>query len=136
MKHKLSTYAVIFTIVAGLLVIIAACARFYLGDDDSWIKNSTESYVKHGNPANTPDYVNAQNTALLCASELYANASDNGTIFDSQCLGRCGNYSVDIVHVPRILEDSFSSNQCSEYSLGRTTNFIELDNQGKIVRVV
>ena len=134
MKHKLSTYAVIFTIVAGLIVIIAACARFYLGDDDSWIKNSTESYVKHGNPANTPSYVIEQQDAVICALYLYSQAKSNGISFNSQCLGACFNYSVDIVHNPRSLEDDKPTNQCSDYPK-KTPYFIEIDSNGNVVRV-
>ncbi len=73
---------------------------------------------------------------VSCASGLYAGLARAGVPFDSQCLGVCGNYSVDIVHVPRTAEDDLFENQCREYRENITTGFIELDKDGDVVRIV
>jgi len=79
---------------------------------------------------------NSAEAAFLCAKGLYQYSKDNGVKFDSQCLGICGNYSVDIVHVPRTEEDNLTENQCTDYASGKTNHFIELDEDGNIVRLV
>ena len=63
----------------------------------------------------------------------------NGTIFDSQCLGTCdlgGGYAVDIVHSPREDVDNEIENQCESFRNGDVNKFIELDRDGKIVRII
>jgi hypothetical protein len=54
-------------------------------------------------------------------------------------LGVCDfgeGYAVDIVNVPRTSEDDLSENQCSAYASGTVKNFIELNKNGQIVRIV
>ncbi|MEK6858620.1 MAG: hypothetical protein AABX53_01765 [Nanoarchaeota archaeon] len=72
---------------------------------------------------------------VSCASGLYAGLARADVTFDSQCLGVCGNYSADIVHVPRIAADDLLENQCREYRENITTGFIELDKDGNVVRI-
>lgn len=72
---------------------------------------------------------------ISCAYALYAGAQRSGMLFDSQCLGICGNYSVDIVHVPRSEQDDLGENHCVEYRLNVTSGFIELDSEGRFVRI-
>lgn len=122
------------TIIIILLLLIGfLLARFILGgDEDNWIKNEKGIWIKHGNPGTTPDYVLEQQQALSCASGKFLNIT--GTI-NSQCLGTCGNYAVDIVHVPRVPEDNLAANQCEDYVNGAVQYFIELDNKGNIVRI-
>ena len=79
---------------------------------------------------------NAVDDAVLCAKNLYENAKTSGMIFGSQCLGTCGEYAVDIVHVPRNADDDKPGNQCDDYINGKVSKFIELDKNGKVVRVV
>ncbi len=55
---------------------------------------------------------------------------------NSQCLGTCGDYAVDIVHVPRTEGDNLIENQCEDYKTGKVNHFIELDKNGEIVRIV
>jgi len=57
-------------------------------------------------------------------------------LFSSQCLGSCDTYAVDIVHVPRTREDDKEANQCESIRTGQLSHFIELDKDGKIVRIV
>jgi len=74
--------------------------------------------------------------AVQCALELYQEKKNLGMNFSSQCLGSCGNYAVDIVHVPRTSEDNLEKNQCKNYIEGKVIKFIELDKDGNIFRVV
>jgi len=73
--------------------------------------------------------------ALSCALKLYEQAKESMEL-SSQCLGVCGDYAVDIVHVPRAPEDDLPENQCEAYRKGEVQHFIELDKYGNLVRVV
>lgn len=70
-----------------------------------------------------------------CALSLYNDAKMQGMEFNSQCLGTCSNYAVDIVHVPRTIEDEKPENQCTALRQGKLRHFIELDKNGNIVRI-
>jgi len=124
-------YYVIVIVLVVLFFII-----FRLGGEDSWRKNENGTYVKHGVPSNIPDYVKEQQEAIIGALQLYNEKKQEGMNFSSQCLGVVGNYAVDIVHVPRSEEDNLPENQCEEYKLGEVKNFIELDKDGNIFRIV
>lgn len=126
-----------FLILGIILLLIGAVflIKFFTGEEDSWIQDSRGVWVKHGNPAETPGYVSEQKTMILCAMDIYAQLSSNGVSFSSQCIGACGNYSVDIVNVPRTAEDDKIENQCEEYLNGETNQFIEMDSKGEIVRI-
>ncbi len=121
-------------IVLLLILIGWIFVRFVVGgSEDNWIKDEKGIYVKHGNPQETPGYVLWQKAAIACASDKFANFTEEK---NSQCLGICGNYAVDIVHVPRTEEDNLVENQCEDYGKGIVNHFIELDKNGGIVRVV
>jgi len=124
---------IIIIVVVIFIGLILLLLRGFSGEDD-WIKDSRGVYVKHGVPSTTPVYVNEQQDSISCAIDLYNQAKSNSMQFDSQCLGACGNYSVDIVHNPRTIEDDKSGNQCSDYPRV-TPYFIELDSKGNVVRV-
>lgn len=132
MKQKLLYWTI--GIVILLIVIFVCVLRGFNGGEDNWIKDSKGVWIKHGAPATTPDSVLEQQNALSCAYDLYSQAKANGVVFNSQCLGACENYSIDIVNVPRNSEDDKPSNQCSDYPLV-TSYFIELDKNGEVVRV-
>lgn len=119
-----------------LLTLAVLFVRFFLGgNEDAWIQDSRGVWIKHGNPAETPDYVSEQQKIILCAGDIFAQLSPNFDNLSSECLGACENYSIDIVHVPRTAEDDKTENQCKEYFNGKTSEFIELDNKGNIVRI-
>jgi len=124
-------------IVLIILIIIAICiVRFgFNGGEDNWIKDSKGVYVKHGNPSSVPDKVKEQREAIDCANKRYSFYSDK-IEFNSQCLGTCGNYVVDVVNIPRTAEDNKAENQCTDFREGKVNKFIELDKNGKIVRIV
>ena len=115
------------------LIIVWVSARFIIGGEDSWIKDERGVYVKHGNPSETPGYVVWQQVTIICAYDLFDNMTEEKS---SQCLGNCGDYAIDLVHVPRLAEDDLQENQCPDYGTGFVTHFIELDKNRKIVRII
>lgn len=129
MKKIYLILIVIAVLITGWIFI-----RFIFGgSEDSWIKDSRGVWIKHGFPAETPDYVLEQQEAINCAIEMFDNFNEE---INSQCLGTCGDYAVDIVHVPRTEEDNLIENQCGTYRNGEVSHFIELDKDGNIVRIV
>ena len=121
-------------LIAGifLLIILVIFLSFKI-NEDNWIKDERGVWIKHGNPTKIPKEVKEQQQAINCAYNLFNNFSGE---INSQCLGICENYSVDVVHVPRTGEDSLVDNQCWDYIEVKTNNFIELDKERNIVRIV
>lgn len=133
MKKKIMWIIIIvIIIVLGLVIFVL---RGFTGED-TWIKDSKGVWIKHGVPANTPEKVKLQQDAITCGKELYNKEKGSGKELNSQCLGKCSDYSIDIVHFPRSPEDDLALNQCSDYRKGVTHNFIEIDENGNIVRIV
>ena len=62
-------------------------------------------------------------------------AQKSEKVYNSECLGVCGNYAVDIVHVPRNADDDLKENQCSAYLDEQVKSFVELDSSGNVVLV-
>ena len=132
MKKTYIILIVILVLVIGFLMIFRVG---FTGGEDSWIKDDKGVYVKHGAPSGTPDYVLEQQNAITCATDLYKSSKAEGMEFNSQCLGSCGDFAVDVVHVPRTGEDDQVENQCSAYRNGSVHSFIELNSEGEIVRI-
>jgi len=122
--------------LALLMVLLLFLKGLVGGGEDTWIKDSRGVWIKHGMPSQTPDYVLEQQNIISCAQQLYQQKKGENITFNSRCLGACENYAVDIVHVPRTEEDNQIENQCPEFSEGKLTNFIELDKDGNIIRIV
>ena len=127
-----------YKLIIGIILSFIVIGGFFLtlrglSGEDSWIKNNKGQWIKHGNPAETPSYVLEQQQAINCALNKFENFTEEK---NSQCLGVCGNYAVDIVHVPRIQEDNDVGNQCEDYISGKVNHFIELDKNGEVVRIV
>ena len=122
-------------VIAILILLVILVVVFRGFGEDSWIKNEKGIYIKHGNPLKTPVYVKEQQDAVICAVDLYENALTNSMDFDSQCLGTCKDYAVDIVNVPRSDIDNKVENQCEDYRNGIVNHFIELDKKGIVVRI-
>jgi len=131
MKKSSLIILVVVLLIIGLLFV-----RFVIGGpEDSWIKDKNGIYIKHGNPSEPPDYVLEQQRAILQAQTFYDSAIAGGAILSSQCLGSFGDYSFDIVNVPRTGEDNLPGNQCEDYTQGLVHHFIELDKYGNVVRI-
>ncbi len=120
-----------------IIVIILLLALVLLrSPEDDWIKDSRGVWVKHGAPSSIPKGVAEQQDAINCSLDLYMKAILSSIIqLNSQCLGNCGNYAVDIVHVPRTAEDNLKENQRTDFP-DKVSHFIELDKTGDIVRIV
>jgi hypothetical protein len=134
--NKRYLYIILGIVVIVIIGVVLMLLRVSNGGEDNWIRDSNGVYIKHGNPSAVPDNVAKQQFAINCAKLLYNNAVSSGMEFDSQCLGVCGEYSVDIVHVPRTPIDDIEQNQCIEFKEGKTKSFIELDKKGELFRVV
>jgi hypothetical protein len=134
-KHnKLMKVIIIFAIFV-LISIVALNLIVWRMDEDTWIKNSNGIWTRHGNPSETPSEVKEQQQVITCAKDIYYQFKKR-IIISSQCLGACGNYSIDIVHVPRTAEDDKTDSQCEDYLNGETSHFIELDKEGNVVRII
>lgn len=128
---KLQVLCIIVGIVIGFFIFRV----FAGGSEDNWIKDSKGVYVPHGHPASVPDNVRKQHDALDCVLKLYLNnKTESG--YNSECLGECMDYAVDVVNVPRSVEDDLKENQCASYLNGEVKNFIEIDGKGNVMRVV
>lgn len=119
-------------LIIVIILIILFFIIFRVGGEDSWIKDSRGIWIKHGNPSETPNYVLEQQGIINCALEKFNNFNEE---INSQCLGVCGDYAVDIVHVPRTAEDNKAENQCEDYANRLVSHFIELDKDGNVVRL-
>lgn len=78
-----------------------------------------------------------QDTALKNALNLYAQAKASGQdLSNGPCLGQVApDWVADLVHNPRQKVDDDPKNQCSDYLSGKVHHFIELDLDGKLVRI-
>jgi hypothetical protein len=128
------TFLIMLWTGIGIIIILVAILVILRLPEDSWIKDSRGVWVKHGSPYKTPDEVLSQEKAIVCAKYLYN--SSNFEELSSQCLGSCDRYAVDIVHVSRTEEDNLEENQCEDFVRGELNQFIELDADGSVVRIV
>ena len=122
-----------YLIILGIAVLLAII--LLEGGKNFSIKNENNSDIKEKS-AEMPDYIKEQGEAVICAFQLYQQKKAEGIQFNSQCLGSCNSYAVDIAHIPRIEEDDKAENQCKEYREGKVRHFIELDKEGNIVRIM
>lgn len=122
-------------VLLALIVVIVMVKLFFNGGEDNWIRQDNGIWIRHGNSSEMPIYVQNQFNAVSCAFVLYTKERISGKAIDSQCLGNCGEYAIDIISVPRSESDDLIENQCADFVNGKTTRFIELDKEGKILRV-
>jgi hypothetical protein len=127
---------VVFVVIIFLVLVVLGFFILFRFFEDSWIKDSRGVWIMHGNPSNRSLEIQEQQNAIVCAGELYALDSLKNVSFDSQCLGTCKDYSIDVVHVPRIAADDLIENQCADYLAKKTNHFIELNKDGNIVRIL
>lgn len=106
-------------IVTVIVLIVLIAFVFYFGD----MRSFRESLDEH-------------EEAVACAYALHAGIVRAAVVLDSQCLGICGAYAVDLVHVPRSASDDLPENQCREYREGKVAGLIELDATGTIVQII
>ena len=115
----------------GIIVLVVIVVLVLKSSGDSWLVKKGENLDVGENVADEPG------SSFLCALELYRQADATGMNFSSQCLGICGDFAVDIVHNPRDdAIDNLIENQCESFRNGEVNHFIELDQEGEIVRIV
>ena len=123
----------LFFIVIVAFLIMVATILVLRGNEDNWIKDSRGVWIKHGNPSQTPEKVLEQQEAINCSFDKFNNFKEE---INSQCLGICNDYAIDVVNNPRTEEDNLPANQCSDFREGKVSHFIELDKEGNIIRIV
>jgi hypothetical protein len=119
--------------IIGLVALFIIIFLIFRANEDNWIKDSRGVWIKHGNPIETPDAILEQQEMINCSLGKFNNFSEE---INSQCLGACGDYAVDIINVPRTEEDNLIENQCADYNNGIISHFIELNKKGEIVRII
>ena len=119
--------------IIGLVALFIIIFLIFRANEDNWIKDSRGVWIKHGNPIETPDAILEQQEIINCSLGKFNNFSEE---INSQCLGACGDYAVDIINVPRTEEDNLIENQCADYNNGTISHFIELNKKGEIVRII
>jgi len=134
-KLNIKPWMIVGIILLAFIVLLV----FLRSPEDYWMMDERGVWVMHGNVSeeNIPIYVKDQQWAVECAENLKIVQGLRGVGSNSECLGSCGFYAVDVVHVPRIESDNFAENQCNAYLNGTLQHFIEVGNEdGKVVRVV
>ena len=122
-------------ILVLVLFIVLAIGAAYQYD----IKN-TRSVIE-GMFANVSNLdailLNNKSLALREAKTVFQNELDNGKNFDGACLREelVPGWSFDIVHSPRIEEDSLTANKCTNFENGITQYLIEYDTIGNFVQI-
>lgn len=83
--------------------------------------------------------------AIVRAKEIFNEKKAEGVdMSNGPCLGRIGklpemdtdlsDWVVDVAHSPRRPEDDRPENQCREYREGKAKHFVELDENGNLIR--
>ncbi len=87
-------------------------------------------------PAPTPS-PSSQDVALKNALNLYAQKKSAGVDFSAgPCLGLAApDWVADIAHNPRQKVDDNPENQCKDFLEGNAHHFVELDPDGKLIRI-
>jgi hypothetical protein len=81
-----------------------------------------------------------QDRAALAARKAYERAAASGRDLDrgpciAEILPGLPDWVVDIAHDPRIEIDDEPANQCRRYREGDASHFVELDPDGRLIRV-
>lgn len=121
-------------IILGFIVLVAI--RLFT-PEDTWIKDKRGVWVKHGTPKETPAEVAEQQKLIDIALEKYYILKNSGADLSAgPCLGLIADdWVADIAHDPRKDVDNLPQNQCSEYRQGKVKHFIELSEQGEIIKI-
>jgi hypothetical protein len=74
---------------------------------------------------------------VAAAQDAYAEAEAEGLDFqDGPCLGvALEGWVADIAHDPRQDVDDLPENQCEAFRSGEVEHFVELDPEGRVIRV-
>ena len=101
--------------------------------EDTFIKDQSGKWVKHGNPS----FEAARDLAISEAKKLFQEKKKEGRDFSQgPCLSNeiIPDWVADIAHNPREEFDDDPANQCSAFKEGKAHHFVELDLEGNVVR--
>ncbi|MEK7511778.1 MAG: hypothetical protein AAB575_02060 [Patescibacteria group bacterium] len=93
--------------------------------------------VKTANIDN-PKYSDYETELVARAKEIYARKVEQGLdLTNGPCLSDelDGDWVLDIAHDPREAVDELLENECPAYRDGRAEHFIELDEEGKVIKL-
>lgn len=129
----------VILITIGILILLILGIRF-LTPEDTWIKDERGVWIKHGVPRDTPQDVRDQQNLVQKAQEKYQNykksAKEATDLSQGPCLGKIADdWVADIAHNPRQNVDDRPENQCQDYLTGSAHHFIELDENGEIIKI-
>lgn len=87
-------------------------------------------------PNPSPPKFEGEDEILRNALNLYVKKKEEGVDFSNgPCLGMIAqDWVLDIAHNPRLLIDDKAQNQCADFREGRAHHFIELDEEGNLIR--
>ena len=126
---------ILLFVIIAIVIFIGGIVIFKINNLAKTFDDGSQVQIPHAESSQQNLPVSDKDKALECAQNLYSEFLARGVSFNSQCLGKCGLYSVDIVHVPRTAEDNQEENTCSYFRTGETPYFIELDSSGNLVEV-
>ena len=127
----------VIIIIIGILILAIIVIVVFRLDEDNWIKDEKGVWIKHGNPASTPQEVLTQQNLIKKAKDIYSLQKSVGKDLSSgPCLGKIeDDWVLDIAHNPRESVDNLAENQCSEYNEGKVKHFVELDLNGEVAKI-
>lgn len=132
--NKKKLYILIISAVIILLLFLVT--KLFYQEGDGWVRDSDGLWIVHGDPQVIPDEVKNQYDAILCGLVLYSQEKAKNASLNSECLGICKNYAIDMVNVPRNADDDKEENQCEEFLNGNVEKLIEIDKDAEIVRII
>lgn len=124
MSFKLKLFLLFLSVI-----LITSLAVLYLNKKNPY--DQTSNSYKYGVSSEIDN-------AISKAQELYREKKENGEDLSSgPCLSNdlMPGWVADIAHNPRIASDNLPQNQCAAYLEGRAKHFVELDLDGKLIRV-
>lgn len=122
---------IIITLILAIIAYLFASHKPAVAPD----KLSTDQYAL---PSPTPADFRDREEILKNALNLYAKKKQEGVDFaNGPCLGKIADdWVVDIAHNPRQAVDDKAENQCADFRAGSAHHFVELDENGNLIRAL
>lgn len=119
-----------FVILLGTVLIILLVFIKSKGPQPSPANSLKQESTQSAQPKTSND-------ALKNALNLYNQKKTEGIDFTfGPCLGTIApDWVLDIAHNPRLPQDDKVENQCADFREGRAHHFIELDPEGKLIKI-